>query len=127
MDNYNSLDRFYDKQVEPHRSLLTGMRDIILSSDTLLSHQLKYGMPFFSYKGKMMCYLWVHKKLGLPYVGFVDGNKFDEPFLLQEKRSRMKILLLDPRKDIPIRRVKALIRKAIDFRNQDKLAKRTVR
>ena len=39
---------------------------------------------FFCYKGKMFCYLWVHKKNKQPYLCIVEGKYFDEPFLIQE-------------------------------------------
>ncbi|WP_305775238.1 DUF1801 domain-containing protein [Flavobacterium sp. ACN6] len=42
------------------------MRDIILKQDTDITNVLKYGMPFFCYKGKMFCYLWIHKNSNSP-------------------------------------------------------------
>ena len=72
-------------------------------------------MPFFSYKGKMFCYLWYHKVHQQPYLGLVEGNRFNESFLIQEKRSRMKIMLLDPNKDLPIDTIKKVLKKAINF------------
>ena len=72
-------------------------------------------MPFFSYKGKMFCYLWYHKKHKQPYIGIVEGHRFNEPFLLQEKRSRMKIMLLDPNEDLPIDSIKSILQKALDL------------
>lgn len=90
------------------------MRDVILAQ-TGVSSAWKYGMPFFCYNGKMIAYLWIHRKHNLPYMGLVDGKRFDEPFLVQEKRSRMKIMLIDPAKDLPVRRINQLIRKAVKF------------
>jgi len=52
----------------------------------------------------MFCYLWVHKKYGKPYLGIVEGKKIKHPDLLTEKRARMKILLIDPEKDLPAKR-----------------------
>ena len=72
-------------------------------------------MPFFSYKGKMFCYLWVHKEFKQPYLGMVEGKHFSQSFLVKEKRSRMKIMLIDPAKDLPVNRVRALVRQAINL------------
>ena len=72
-------------------------------------------MPFFCFKGKMFCYLWFHKKLKQPYIGIVEGNRFEECFLLQENRSRMKIMLLDPNKDLPIKTIQNILQRAINF------------
>ncbi len=116
MKGIDALDRFYTQHEEPVRSLLLSVRDIVLLTDNRITHQMKYGMPFFSFEGKMLCYLWVHHKLKSPYLGLVDGNQFDEPFLLQEKRSRMKIMVFDASKDIPIRKLKSVLKKAIDIR-----------
>lgn len=70
-------------------------------------------MPFYCYEGKMFCYLWIHKKLGLPYIGFVDGNKIKHKDLLQEKRVRMKIFLIDPAKNIPLKKINDILKAAI--------------
>lgn len=118
MMSQEALDRYYEKHGEPVRSLLMGVRDIILQSDARISHQMKYGMPFFSFEGRMICYLWFHRRFQLPYLGLVDGSKFHEPFLIQEKRARMKIMLLDPKKDIPIRRVRSILKKAIEIKTR---------
>ena len=52
-----ALDDFYLQQNEPVKSCLLALREIILSQDADITNALKYGMPFFCYKGKMFCYL----------------------------------------------------------------------
>ncbi|MCP9752730.1 DUF1801 domain-containing protein [Ferruginibacter sp. HRS2-29] len=106
-------DNFYARQNEPIKSVMLAMKEIILQQDKDVAHTWKYGMPFFCYKGKMFCYLWVHKKYGQPYLGIVEGNRFDEPLLIQEGRSRMKIMLLDPGEDLPIKLIETILQKAI--------------
>jgi hypothetical protein len=51
----------------------------------------------------------VHKKIGQPYLGIVDGKLIDSPELFSEKRSRMKIFLIDPGEDIPISKIDAIL------------------
>ena len=109
------IDNFYLQQDEPIKGTLLALREIILSQDADIINVLKYGMPFFCYKGKMFCYLWVHKKYKQPYIGIVEGKRFDEPFLIQEGRSRMKIMLLDPNKDLPLKTIKTILQQAINL------------
>jgi len=89
------------------------LRDFILQQDSNITEAWKYGMPFFCYKGKMICYLWQHKKYHQPYIGIVEGAQIHHPDLLREKRARMKILLIDPERDIPVKKVKAILKEVI--------------
>ncbi|HMT71790.1 MAG TPA: DUF1801 domain-containing protein [Saprospiraceae bacterium] len=109
------LDNFYLQQDEPTKGTLLALREIILEQDKDVTNAWKYGMPFFCYKGKMFCYLWFHKKYKQPYIGIVEGNRFDEPFLIQEVRSRMKIMLLDPNEDLPLQTIENILQKAINL------------
>jgi hypothetical protein len=84
-----------------------------LNVDKDITERWLYGMPFFYFKGKRFCYLWIHKKQKKPYIGIVDGNKIDDPALLPEKRTRMKILLIDPRKKIPIKKINSILKKTL--------------
>jgi Domain of unknown function (DU1801) len=106
------LDNFYLRHDEPIKSCLQAMRTFILNHDHNITEAWKYRMPVFCYKGKMFCYLWVHKKNGLPYLGIVEGRRIDHPKLIQENRSRMKIMILDPTKDLPVRTIGAIFKMA---------------
>lgn len=108
-----AIDEYFLRKEEPVRSYLQAMREIILQYDKDITEAWKYGMPFYCYKGKMFCYLWTHKKFLQPYIGIVEGKSIDHPQLIQEKRARMKILLLDPDKDIPIRTIKAILKEVL--------------
>jgi Domain of unknown function (DU1801) len=111
----NNLDNFYLQKEEPVKSCLLALREIILAQDKDITAAWKYGMPFFCYKGKMFCYLWVHKKLNQPYLGIVEGKHIHHPQLITEKRSRMKTMLFDANKDLPIKTIKAILKKAVDL------------
>jgi len=111
----SNLDNFYLTQPEPIRSCLLALREIILSQDNEITTAWKYAMPFFCYKGKMFCYLWIHRKHKQPYLGMVEGKRLTHPDLLIEKRSRMKILLVDPNKDLPIRKIKMILKQALEL------------
>ncbi|WP_291286965.1 DUF1801 domain-containing protein [Flavobacterium sp.] len=109
------LDDFYLKQEEPIKGIFLAIKEIILKQDPDITNVLKYGMPFFCYKGKMFCYLWTHKKYKQPYIGIVEGKHFEEPFLLQEARSRMKIMLLDAEEDLPIEKIEKILQQALNL------------
>jgi len=113
------LDHFYLSKEEPLRGCLVALRYIILSQHAAITAEWKYGLPFFYFRGKMYCYLWIHKKYKLPYIGFVQGNRLEDPLLLLEKRAKIKILLIDPNEDIPIKKVNELLQKALLFCNQE--------
>ncbi len=109
------LVNFYLQQDEPIKSTLLALREIILQQDEDVTNTWKYGMPFFCYKGKMFCYLWFHKKHKQPYIGIVEGKWFDEPCLIQEDRSRMKIMLFNPCEDLPLQTIETILQKAINL------------
>lgn len=111
----NSLDHFYLQKEEPIKSCLLALREIIISQDKEITSTWKYGMPFFCYKGKMFCYLWVNKKNLQPYMGMVEGKRLDHPDLIIEKRARMKIMTFDPNKDLPIKTIKMILKQAINL------------
>lgn len=117
-DTLRPIDAYFLQKEEPIKSCLQFMRAHILKQDDNISEAWKYGVPMFCYKGKMMCYLWVHKKYKQPYLGIVEGKKINHPDLLQEKRVRIKILLLDPTKDIPIRKVNLILREMLALYKQ---------
>src|ERR1700761_8497472 len=92
------IDNYFLQKGEPVKSYLFFMREFILGVDKNITEAWKYRMPFYCYKGKMFCYLWVNKTTHQPYIGIVEGRKIEHPLLIIEKRSRMKIMLLDAEK-----------------------------
>jgi len=116
----NTIDAFFWSRDEPHKSCLLYLRSFILSASPHLTEHWKYGMPFYYYRKKMFCYLWQHKKLNTPYIGFVDGDKLQHKSLIQEKRARMKILPVNPEKDIPLRTLNAIFKAALLLANEER-------
>lgn len=111
----NPIDAFYERQLEPLKSCLLAMRDIILSHHKEIESQWKYGMPFFCFNGKMVCYLWIDKSKKAPYIGIVDGKRITHPLLVAGTRSRMKILMIDPDGDLPVKEIRQILRLALSF------------
>jgi len=111
----SDLDNFYLQHSEPVNSCLLALRGIILKQDSNITAEWKYRMPFFCYKGKMFCYLWVHKTSHQPYIGIVEGKRIDHPNLIIEKRSRMKIMQFDPNQDLPVDTIEGILKQALDL------------
>jgi hypothetical protein len=111
------IDLFYLQKEEPVRGCLLFLREYILNYDKDITEAWKYNMPFFCYKGNMFCYFRMDKKREMPYLGFRDGKWIDHPQLIFEKRSRIKILLLDPEADLPIETIDAILKMAINLYN----------
>jgi hypothetical protein len=109
----SDLDHFYLQQEEPTRSCLLAMKEMILKYNPLITHEWKYKLPFFCYKGKMLCYIWFHKKFKKPYLGFYNGFLIKNGELIAEDRSRIKIFLFDVEIDLPVKKLNAILKEAI--------------
>lgn len=115
MQDHSPLTDFYLKQEENNKTCLLALRDLILSQDHNITNVWKYRMPFFCWKGKMFCYLWINKDTQQPYLGIVEGKHFSDPLLIQEGRSRMKILLINQYEDLPFQVIEDIIQRAINL------------
>ena len=109
------IDSYYNGLKEPNKSCLLALRTIILNQDLDIAETLKYGMPCFCYKKKMFCYLWTDKKTHEPYILMVEGKYLEHPELEMGKRSRMKILRINPNKDLPVSTIQGILRSALDL------------
>ncbi|MBL7683616.1 MAG: DUF1801 domain-containing protein [Flavipsychrobacter sp.] len=107
------IDNFFLNLEEPIKSTMLFLRSYIPTLSDDISEEWKYKLPFYYYKGKMFCYLWIHKKYKLPYIGIVVGDKLQHPDLLLEKRARMKILLVNPEADIDVEKIKQIMQQAM--------------
>jgi hypothetical protein len=110
-----NLDNFYANQEEPIKSCMLALSEIILKQDEHITTTLKYGMPFFMYKRKMFCYLWIDKKLNEPYLGIVEGGLVNHPLLMQGKRARMKTIQFYANKNLPIKTINSILKQTLDL------------
>jgi Domain of unknown function (DU1801) len=110
-----NLDNFYANQEEPIKSCMLALSEIILKQDEHITTALKYGMPFFMYKRKMFCYLWIDKKLNEPYLGIVEGDLVHHPLLIQGKRARMKTIQFKANKDLPIKTINIILKQTLNL------------
>lgn len=109
-------DTFYLNKAEPIKSCLLALRAIILAVDPHITESLKWQAPCFSYNKKMFCFLWVDKKTHEPYMLMVEGRHLIHPALETGKRSRMKILRVNPNEDLPVQTIKHILQLSLDLR-----------
>jgi Domain of unknown function (DU1801) len=102
-------DNWFLSHAEPERGCLQQLRQIILAFRPDITEKLSYGMPTYYIGKKRLVYLWYHKTHHCPYIGFIDGNLLNAPDLLAESRSRMKIFLVNPLQDLPVKRIRELL------------------
>ncbi len=108
------LHNYYLSKEEPNKSCLLALRSIILGQDIHIRETQKWGMPCFCYKKKMFCFLWTDKKTDEPYILMVEGKHLVHSALEEGNRSRMKILRINPKEDLPTNTIKDILQTALD-------------
>ena len=103
------LDNYYLKQPEPIRSCLLALKTIVLKTSPEITHDRKFQIPFFMYKGKKLAFLWVNKKRLL--MGFVKDSSILPIPETGRRKNEFETMTIDPEKDIPIRLITALLRR----------------
>lgn len=96
----SELENYYLKQSEPIQSCLLALRSIIMGISPLITHERKYQIPFFYYKGKKLSYLWVNKKK--LQLGFIEDKCLQEPVEGVKLKDRYQSIIINPHEDIPI-------------------------
>lgn len=105
----------YEPYPEPIEGCLQALRHLIRHYDPQITEARMYGMPFFYFRNKRFCYLWVDQKYQQPYVGFHQGYRINHPALEQAGRVQIKVLRIDPTRDIPVKTLYGIIKKALSF------------
>jgi len=58
----SKLEQYYLSKPEPYQSCLLALYQLIVSADPGIVHERKFQIPFFTYKGKKLGYLWLNRK-----------------------------------------------------------------
>lgn len=109
------IELFILEKDEPVTSLFFSLRAHILNYNPDITEVFTFNMPFFRYKGEQFCYLSVYKKDGMPYIGFVEGKRFEHPALVQGERVRIKILPLNPEEALPVDVIDSVLKVALSL------------
>lgn len=96
------INHFYLDREEALRSTLLALHDYILALHPEMRVAWKWSAPFFVYKKRNFCYLWINKQTGQPYVGLVRGGDIEHPLLEAEGRKLIKVLRIDTGEDLPV-------------------------
>lgn len=106
----NPLENYFLKQPEPQQSCMLYLRTHLIEHG--FDEQYKYMTAMYYFKSKPFCYLSYSSKSNKLYVGFIKGYKMKHPSLKQEGRKQIKVLYLDPEKDLPLKQIKEIITEA---------------
>lgn len=109
------LDHFFLQQDEPNKSCFMALRQTILGFSSQVSEHWKYKLPFYYLNGKPFCYLWHDKKSMQPYIGIVKGKYIENPNLHMGNRKKMKVFMIDPNEDLPVKEIYAVFEEAARF------------
>jgi hypothetical protein len=96
----SELESYYQKQSEPIQSCLLALKAIIMGINPLITHERKYQIPFFYYKGRKLSYLWVNKRK--LQVGFIEDKCLQKPLEGVRIKDRYRHIIVNPKEDIPI-------------------------
>ncbi|MCC8424066.1 DUF1801 domain-containing protein [Mucilaginibacter sp. UR6-11] len=100
MKTIPTLESYYLSKPEPYQSCLLALKDIILRANPGICHERKFQIPFFTYKGKKLGYLWLdRKKLK---VGFCRDKSLHEVIPGVKPKDKYESLEIDPDADIPV-------------------------
>ena len=100
MERRTTLESYYLSKPEPYQSCLLALRDVILRANPGICHERKFQIPFFTYKGKKLGYLWLDgRKLMLGFCLDKSLQEVEEGVKSKDKYESMRI---DPNADLPV-------------------------
>ena len=95
------LENYYLRQPEPFQGCLLALRNLILKVDDRITHERKYQIPFFYFKGKKLCFLWVNKKKLL--IGFIVDKNIYPVVAGIKRKDDFETMQIDPNADLPVK------------------------
>jgi hypothetical protein len=96
----HDLENYYLKHPEPIQGCLLALKNIILCVNREITQRQQYQIPFFYYKGKKLCFLWVNKKKLL--LGFVVDKTILPVVTGVKRKDEMETIEIYPREDLPV-------------------------
>jgi len=102
------LENYYLRQPEPIQGCLLALRNVILGVDKQITQERKYQIPFFYFKGKKLCFLWVNKKKLL--MGFIVDKNIYPVVAGVKRKDDFETLQIDPNLDLPVETIIANLR-----------------
>lgn len=97
------LDEYYDRLPADFQECFLAARDVLLGLEDLnLEATYKWHLPFFYRDKRGVCYLNYRRKRHDGYLAFAAGRHLVHPLLVNEGQKTTRMLMLDPRADLPL-------------------------
>ena len=120
MEKHTSPESYYLSKPEPYQSCLLALKDVILRANPGICHERKFQIPFFTYRGKKLGYLWLNRKKLM--LGFCLDKTLQELTAGITPKDKYESMQIDPNADLPVdiilqklRYYIALIAKRVDM------------
>lgn len=107
-----SIDPFFARQPPPLRAILDTLRALLAEAAPDASGTIKWGMPFYTLDGEMMCAFGAHKSHVNLILHGPPGTYADPQGLLEGEGKTGKHLKLTSADQIPREQVRAWLRTA---------------
>jgi len=95
-----ALESYYLSKPEPYQSCLLALKEVILRYNPGICHERKFQIPFFTYKGKKLGYLWLNQKKLM--LGFCLDKSLIEFAPGVKPKDRYESVRIDPNADLPV-------------------------
>ena len=105
------LENYYLKHPEPIRECLLALKQIIMGVSDQIKHERKFQIPFFSYKGKKLGFLWMNRKKLI--LGFITDKSILSPEAGIKLKDQLETIQIDPNKDLPKGLIEAKLQEII--------------
>jgi hypothetical protein len=105
------LEDYYLKHPEPFQGCLLALKQMIMNVDDLITHERKYQIPFFCYKGLKLAFLWMNRKKLI--LGFVTDKKILPSATGVKLKDWHEMIQIDPNADLPKEMIAAKIQEQI--------------
>ena len=95
-----TLAYYYLSKPEPYQSCLLALKDIILNASPAICHERKFQIPFFTYEGRKLGYLWLNRKKLM--LGFCLDKSLQEETPGDKLKDKYESIEINPNEDIPV-------------------------
>lgn len=106
-------EEFYLKKQEPNRGCLLALRKVIFRAGCKAEGNTEMGYALFLLRGKTVLLLVDGKENRQPLHPFCKRDMLHHPELETGKRTKMKILRVGPREDLPIETIRNILQRAL--------------
>lgn len=100
MEKRPTLEYYYLSKPEPYQGCLLALKEIILRANPSICHERKFQVPFFTYKGKKLGYLWLNRKKLM--LGFCLDKTLQHAAEGVKLKDQYESIQIDAEADLPV-------------------------